>query len=260
MDTKVLTKGDTMMDDREMGQSRMPRLKTGPMRVVGKTSEGRIREPWNARQWLREKTGRGGDHSGSRSGKKPPPTMNTITVQAVICGLVIVTVLVMKAVDVPQTTEVLAGLDSALTDQSEIDKALGKLKFVGDFFADSTPVFSPEDQGFVPPIKDMAIETGGSAQYVINIEVADAVTPVLAAADGQVFYAGESSEYGTLMILRHQEGYETWYGGVVPEVKTGHTVLAGERIGSIRNKTLKFMAYHDGVALDPRPYLRKQGD
>ena len=237
------------MDDKELGQNRLPRLKTGPMRVVGKTGEGKIREPWNARQWLKEKAGVNPGGS-NRSGKKPPSTMNTITVQAMICGMVIVVVLVLKAVDLPQTTEVLAGLDAALTSQSDIDKALGKLKFVGDFFADSTPVFSPEEQGFVPPVKDM----------VINIEVGDSVTPVLAAADGQVFFAGDSKDYGTLMILRHQDGYETWYGGITPEVKTGHTVLAGERIGSIHNKTLKFMAYRDGVALDPRPYLRKQGD
>lgn len=248
------------MDDRDMGQPRLPRLKTGPMRVVGRTSEGKLREPWNARQWLKDMAGRGtAGRDGGRQGGKGP-SVNTITVQAIICALVIVSVLVLKAVNAPQATEVLAGLDTALTSDSEIDKALGKLKFVGDFFSDSSPVFNPEVQGFVPPILDMAIETGGSAQYVLNIEVDDAVTPVLAAADGQVFFAGDSKDYGTLMILRHQEGYETWYGGITPEVKTGHTVLAGERIGSIRNKTLKFLAYRDGVALDPRPYMKNQDD
>jgi murein DD-endopeptidase MepM/ murein hydrolase activator NlpD len=185
--------------------------------------------------------------------------LNTITVQAIICAFVIVAVLALKAMNEPQTTEVLAGLDSVLTTGSEIDKALGRLKFVGDFFADSSPVFNPETQGFVPPIKDMEIETGGSPQYVINIEVPDVATPVLAAADGQVFFSGSSTVYGTLMVIRHQEGYETWYGGITPEVTTGHTVLAGERIGSIRNGTLKFMAYRDGVPLDPRPYLKKPG-
>lgn len=255
------------MADREKDLSSLPRLHTGPMRVVGRGRESRDKPAWNAREWLREKTGRIG-HGGNKGENRRTgngrnedgPKMNTITIQAIICGVVIVSVLVMKALNVPQTTEVLAGLDSALTTNSDMDKALGKLKFVGDFFADSSPVFSPEAQGFVPPIKDMAIETGGSEQYVINIDVADAVTPVLAAADGQVFYSGTSNDYGTLLIIRHQEGYETWYGGLTPEVKAGHTVLAGERIGKIQNSTLKFMAYRDGVALDPRPYLRKPGD
>lgn len=245
------------MDERQKELPRLPRLNTGPMRVVGRNRESSPKPGWNAKQWLRDMAGRGGTPPGR---KKQVSTMNTITVQAVICGLVIVTVLVLKAVNVPQTAEVLAGIDSALTTGSEIDKALGKLKFVGDFFADSSPVFNPEKQGFVPPIKDMAIETGGSPQYVITVDVPDEVTPVLAAADGQVFYAGPSSAYGTLMILRHQEGYETYYGGVTPEVQTGHTVLAGERIGSIRNGALKFLAYRDGVALDPGPYLKKPGN
>jgi hypothetical protein len=178
----------------------------------------------------------------------------------VICGVVIVAVLVLKALNVPQTTEVLAGLDSALTTNSDIDKALGKLKFVGDFFSDSQSVFNPETQGFVPPIKDMSIETGTAPQYVLSVDINDAVTPVLAAADGQVFYSGTSSDYGTLVIIRHQEGYETYYGGITPEVKAGHMVLAGERIGTIQNATLKFLAFRDGQALDPRPYMKKTGD
>lgn len=234
------------------------------MHVVGRKPEGE-KPSWDARQWLKDHAsgprvpGRSAG-GGKGSGKDGGPGLNTITVQAIICAFVILAVLVLKALNVPQTTEVLAGLDSAITTSSDIDKALGKLKFVGDFFSDSQPVFNPETQGFVPPIKDMSVETGATPQYVVSVGVSDAVTPVLAAADGQVFYSGTSTEYGTLIIIRHQEGYETWYGGLTPEVKTGHMVLAGERIGTIASATLKFLAFRDGQALDPRPYLKKPGD
>jgi hypothetical protein len=243
------------VDDRGGKSEGLPRLSTGPMRVVGR--DGVVRTPWDGRKWLKEMTSRGG--SGRRNGGGGKG-MGTITIQAIVCAVVIVAVLVMKAMDVPQTTTVLAGLDSALTTESDIDRALGKLKFVGDFFADSTAVFNPETQGFIAPIKDMTVETGGTPQYVLTAEVGDTAAPVLAAADGQVFFSGTSTQYGTLVIVRHQEGYETWYGGLTPEVKSGHTVLAGERIGVIRNGTLTFLTYRDGVAMDPRPYLKKAAE
>jgi hypothetical protein len=246
------------LEDKQNRQPSLPRLNTGPMQVVGRNHEGKDGDGWDARQWLKQKTSYGNPNGRRSQGEGR--TMTTITIQAVICGVVILAVLVLKALNVPQTTEVLAGLDSALTTNSDIDKALGRLKFVGDFFADSEAVFNPETQGFVPPIKDMAIETGSAPQYVINVEVGSTVTPVLAAADGQVFFSGSSNDYGTLVIIRHQEGYETYYGGIAPEVKAGHMVLAGERIGTIQNATLKFLAYRDGKALDPRPYMKKTGD
>lgn len=186
--------------------------------------------------------------------------MTTVTVQAIICGFVIVAVLLLKALNIPQTQEVLAGLDQALTTNTDIDRALGKLKFVGGFLGPSEAVFSPETEGFVPPLADMSVETGGVPQYVVSVDVGDGSQPVLAAADGQVFYAGASSDYGTLVIIRHQEGYETWYGGLAPEVRTGHTVLAGERIGAVQDATFKFLAFQDGNPLDPRPYMTKAGD
>jgi hypothetical protein len=245
------------LEGKENETPRLPRLRTGPMRIVGQGREGGRGEAFNARQWLKEKTAGSGPRKENDTGGKG---RNTITIQAVICGFVILGVFVLKAVNLPQTTEVLAGLNSALTVNSDIDKAIGKLKFVGDFFSDSEPVFNPETQGFVSPIKDMSIETGSTSQYIVSVDVGDDVTPVLAAADGQVFFSGSSSDYGTLVIIRHQEGYETWYGGLAPEVKSGHMVLAGERIGTINDATLKFLAYKDGIALDPRPYLKKTGD
>ncbi len=244
------------MQGNQGGESSLPRLRTGPMKLVGQGGE-RKEGGWNARQWLKEKTSGGGPRkSGGEGGK----TASLITVQAGICALVIVTVLVLKAINIPQTVEVLNGLDSALTSESDIDRALGRIRFVGDFFSESKPVFNPETQGFVAPIQDMAVETAGGTQTVVSFDVTDDITPVLAAADGQIFYAGASGDYGTLVIIRHQEGYETWYGGLTPEVKVGHTVVAGERIGTISGATLKFLAYRDGVAMDPRPYLKSSGE
>lgn len=220
------------------------------MRVVGRPQA----EPkaWDARQWLRDTTG-GSSRRNSRQ------SWGALPVQLLVCAAIVVIVLVVRALDVPRSAEVFAGINEAITTDSDLDKAIGKLKFVGDFFGESKAAFNPEVQGLVPPIKDLAIETGGAAQTVLSIPIPDEITPVLAAADGQVFYAGSSNEYGSLVRIRHDGGYETLYGGIHFEVQAGHTVLAGERIGYMKGGTLKFIVYHDGHAIDAREYLKKSG-
>jgi hypothetical protein len=261
------TKGARMLDDRESGSPGLPRLHTGPMRIVGQKNGEKEKKAWDARQWLRDhapgayRAGRGAPREPKKEGGGGGGGMTTITVQAIICGFVIVAVLIMKSLNIPQTQEVLAGLDNALTTGTDMDKALGKLKFVSDIFGSgSQAVFNPATEGFVPPLSDMSLETSGMPQYTVGVDVGGEAQPVLAAADGQVFYSGASTDYGTLVIVRHQEGYETWYGGLTPEVRAGHTVLAGERIGTVKDATFKFLAFHDGEPLDPRPYMKKAGD
>ena len=58
-------------------------------------------------------------------------------------------------------------------------------------------------------------------------------TPILAAADGQVFSVKEDEALGHMVIIRHDEGYTTRYGSLAEEVmvKTGDRVTAGQTIG-----------------------------
>ncbi len=238
-----------LQQDKEESPRSLPRLRTGPMRILGRPqSEAK---QWDARQWLRETTGRQPPRSGQR------PAIGALPVQLLVCVAIVAVVLVVRALDVPRSAEVFASINDAITTDSDLDRAIGKLKFVGSFFGESKPVFNPETQGLVPPIKDLTIETGGAAQTMLTIAVPDEITPVLAAADGQIFYAGSSNEYGSLVRIRHEEGYETLYGGIHYEVQTGDTVLAGERIGYIKGGELRFAVYHDGRAIDARAYLKK---
>lgn len=251
MNSKLYRGWLVLQQDKDESQHGLPRLRTGPMRVVGQQEP--VPKAWDARQWLRDTTG-GPSRRHSRQ------SWGALPVQLLVCAAIVVVVLVVRALDVPRSAEVFAGINDAITTDSDLDKAIGKLKFVGDFFGGSKTTFNPETQGLVPPIKDLAVETGGAPQMMLSIPIPDEITPVLAAADGQIFYAGSSNEYGSLVRIRHEEGYETLYGGIHYEVQAGHTVLAGERIGYMKGGTLKFIVYRDGKAIDARDYLRKSGN
>jgi murein DD-endopeptidase MepM/ murein hydrolase activator NlpD len=61
-------------------------------------------------------------------------------------------------------------------------------------------------------------------------------TPVSAAGDGAVLFAGRKGQYGNLIIVRHSNGYKTYYGHlsrIGKGVRKGTRVDQGEVIGYV---------------------------
>ena len=83
-------------------------------------------------------------------------------------------------------------------------------------------------------------------------------TPVYAAFDGRVRLSAYNSGYGNLVIIRHENGLETYYGHLSKrEVEVGDWVHAGDVIGlggSTGRSTgphLHFETRYQGFAFDP---------
>lgn len=83
-------------------------------------------------------------------------------------------------------------------------------------------------------------------------------TPVKAAFDGRVRFSGRTSGYGNLVIIRHENGLETFYGHLSRRnVESGDWVRAGDVIGlggSTGRSTgphLHFETRYKGYAFDP---------
>jgi murein DD-endopeptidase MepM/ murein hydrolase activator NlpD len=88
-------------------------------------------------------------------------------------------------------------------------------------------------------------------------------TPVRAAADGRVSYAGWLGDYGKLVIVDHGYGFQTYYAhNSTITVSPGEWVSAGERIalsgntGRSTGPHVHFEIRRDGRAVDPMNYLR----
>lgn len=59
-------------------------------------------------------------------------------------------------------------------------------------------------------------------------------TPVTAAGDGKVIFAGQMSGYGNIMIVDHGSGTTTWYGHLSGfTASPGQTVSKGQQIGKV---------------------------
>ncbi|HEY9299488.1 MAG TPA: M23 family metallopeptidase [Phormidium sp.] len=95
-------------------------------------------------------------------------------------------------------------------------------------------------------------------------------TPVLAAGDGIVAFAGERGNYGYLVVVNHQEGQQTRYAHLDSmTVTTGQPVRQGQQLGTvggtgspdIETSHLHFEVRYNSelgwVAEDPKSYLRQ---
>lgn len=88
-------------------------------------------------------------------------------------------------------------------------------------------------------------------------------TPILAAGDGIVIFAGRQSGYGNVVKIRHSFGYETVYAHLRKYgVKTGDSVSRGDVIGGMGNtgrSTGTHLHYEiriGGTPVNPMPYMK----
>ena len=91
-------------------------------------------------------------------------------------------------------------------------------------------------------------------------------TPVMAAADGEVYTVYEDETMGTTVVIRHDEGYTTKYACLSQEVMVaaGDEVTLGQQIGSVGTTALlesalgphvHFSVTCDNEAMDPAEFL-----
>lgn len=95
-------------------------------------------------------------------------------------------------------------------------------------------------------------------------------TPVLAAGDGIVAFAGDRGDYGYLVVVNHQEGQQTRYAHLDNiTVTTGQPVRQGQVLGTVGSTgspdletthlhfEIRYNSELGWVAEDPKSYLRQ---
>lgn len=91
-------------------------------------------------------------------------------------------------------------------------------------------------------------------------------TPIMAAGDGKIAFAGYTNGYGNLIKIQHSDGFLTLYAhqtSFKQGIKTGIKVQKGQVIGYIGSTGLStgphlhFGLYRDNVAIDPLTVVQK---
>ena len=98
---------------------------------------------------------------------------------------------------------------------------------------------------------------------------AESGTKVCAAADGTVYTVYEDELMGTVVVIRHEDGYTTQYASLAKEVSVapGDEVVLGQTIGFVGQTALlesavgehvHFSVICNGEAIDPAEFLNLQ--
>ena len=116
-------------------------------------------------------------------------------------------------------------------------------------------VSSPFGNRFHPVLKRYILHTG--------VDLVAKYVPLRAAKSGVVTFAGNMSGYGKIIIIRHDNGYETRYAHLsVISTNVGEHVNQGDLIGKTGNSGrttgahLHFEVRQNGVPKNPMKYLR----
>jgi murein DD-endopeptidase MepM/ murein hydrolase activator NlpD len=130
----------------------------------------------------------------------------------------------------------------------------------------ATPSIWPVNGWITSGFGSRASPLTGEAGRHMGVDIANETnTPIRAAADGLVTYAGWEGSYGRVIAIEHGYGYSTRYGHCARlKVKVGDEVKRGQviaYIGSTGRSTGSHCHYEvrrHGVPVDPTKYLPAQ--
>jgi len=168
----------------------------------------------------------------------------TILKKIGICAAICVIIIIIKNIKLPIFQNAVYTIKSAITNQFDIDKTLGKLKFVSNYIPSLSSVFnyletttsqlsSKNNTDMLTPTEGYVLEKFSQQLQGIKILGAD-YAYIRAATDGLVSEVGNSEKWGNYIVIRHNSGMEMRYAYCTKcNVKKGMNVIQNEIIGSI---------------------------
>jgi len=154
-------------------------------------------------------------------------------------------------------------LDNIKTTNMELDEMLKLAEAKQEYYRHIPNQWPARGEISSPYGKRKSPFGGNSNSFHDGIDIANqAGTPIVAAADGTVIFAGYMPVYGNTILIRHSDSFTTKYGhNSVLLVKEGEEVRKGQIIAEMGNTGRStgphshFSIYKDGQTIDPLLYL-----
>ncbi len=135
----------------------------------------------------------------------------------------------------------------------------GPLKTASPVSGETVAVYAMDELSYNQTTRDWRVHNG------VDIAAPEG-TPVMAAADGEVYTIYEDDIMGTTVVIRHRDGYTTTYSSLSEElcVSVGDAVKLGQTIGTVGSTALIETAMGPHVhfsvtcrdeAMDPAEFL-----
>lgn len=113
------------------------------------------------------------------------------------------------------------------------------------------------DKSWVRPVDGKVVRSFQNQHQWVTVQT-PSNTDVKAIAEGWVTYAGRHENIGLTVVIRHQEGTESWYGDLSDlRVQEGDWVYSGDVIGQVSAETkrhggrLAFTIKYNNAFIDP---------
>lgn len=171
-----------------------------------------------------------------------------------ICAAIAVVILGIASINSPAAETITDTIGETVNHEFDIDKDIGRLKFVDNLNDETQSVFSPlpDTIAVYPAEGEIVTAFGQSGSKGMRMDPVG--TEVLSIAKGTVEYTGEIDGAGYLKV-KLDTGETAYYYNVDPLVKADDIVKPGQQIGNLTGDYL-YVEIKDGdTYIDPAAYI-----
>ncbi len=171
-----------------------------------------------------------------------------------ICAAIAVIILGIASINSPAAETITDTIGETMNHEFDIDKDIGRLKFVDNLNDDTESVFSPlPDTVAVYPAEGEIVTAFGQSGSM-GMRMDPVGTEIKSIAKGTVEYTGEIDGAGYLKV-KLDTGETAYYYNVAPIVKADDIVKPGQQIGNLTGDYL-YVEIKDGdTYIDPAAYI-----
>jgi hypothetical protein len=223
------------------------RPETGVFRTAGKTF-------WRDRaSRLMHRRGRA---AGETPGDDADPAYRKLLIKTGICAAVAIALLVVSTAETPGSSGITDTLNQVVTHEFDIDKDIGRLKFVQTL--DEVEAVFSEQPGMpsvvYPASGDIVTEFGKAGAKGVRIEASGSVRCI---ARSTVTVVGEIGGAG-YVVTALDTGETVTYYNIDPAVKVNDIVEAGQMVGNMLDGCLYVEMKEGGEYIDPIAFIEQK--